>query len=185
MQVRISQTFGQIGIQQKAGLVHIKSRHADLNLHVKPEKLEVDIQGPFLDIDQADTWESMGYSSFVRFQKLVAEQGYNIALDGIERMVREGDRMADLPEAENAIPAIAEAAAWPEKDYNVGLIPSEKPKITFSGGINIRYNPAEVQVNAKAKSAEIWAERPEVEVYLRVDPAVDFSVTGKNLDLLG
>ncbi|MFZ5639700.1 MAG: DUF6470 family protein [Bacillota bacterium] len=185
LQVGINQTFGRIGIEQTWASTQMKVQPADFRLTTKPAAVKITKDWPAVNIDQTETRASMGYRNIVAFQKDIAQKGQVTALAGINNIAREGDRMGRIEAGGNPIPAIAEASAWPEKDFNITMIPKTPPDISYTGSLDIKVVPGDVAVDSEARFPQTSVIKGSLNVYVRVKPAVDIDVTGQWIDLLG
>lgn len=185
LQVRISQTFGRIGIEQIPDKMLLKASPADYKLNQKPAVLQVEKDWPAVHIDQTQTRISMGYKPIVPFQKDIAREALSTSLSGIQRVAREGDRMGRIEDGSNPIPDIAEANAWPEKDFNVTVLPKTPPDISFTGRVAIKATPGDVTVDSKGSFPQVTVQRGNINVYVKVKPEVKIDVVGRQVDLLG
>lgn len=185
LQVIINQTFGRIGIEQSRDIMHMNAPPADFKLEKKPVTLSIKKTWPAVHINQTETRASMGYKPVVPFQKDIAQKGQSIALAGIRRIAREGDRLGRIEEGGNPIPEIAEANAWPEKEFNIAMIPKTPPDISYTGSLDIKVVPGNVAVDSEARFPQTSVQKGSLDVYVRVKPAVNIDVTGQWIDLLG
>lgn len=185
LQVRINQTFGWIGVEQTPASIRVEAFSAQLQLKQKQAALQIRIDWPAVSIDQTQTLAGMGYKKVVAFQKDIARNGQAIALAGIRRTAEEGDRLGRIEAGGNPLPEIAQTAAWPEKNFNVALIPKNPPDISFSGDLDIKAVPGAITVDSQAGFPQISVQKGNVDIYLKVKPAVEIGVTGQWIDLLG
>lgn len=184
-QLRIQQTFGRIGIEQTRATLRMQVLPADFKIAQKPTAVKITQDWPAVQIDQRETRASMGYKDIVPFQKDIAQRGQRAALTGIQRIAREGDRLGRIEAGDNPIPAIAEAAAWPEEEFNIALMPKIPPAISAAGRLDIKVMPGDVSVDSKTRFPQISGRGGTVDVYVKVKPAIKIEVVGRQVDLLG
>lgn len=184
-QLRIQQTYGRIGIEHTRGVLRIQARPADIAITQNPAVVRIEKDWPAVQIDQRATRASMGYKDIVPFQKDVAAKGRSVALSGIQRIAREGDRLGRIEAGGNPIPAIAEAAAWPEDKFNIALMPNTPPVVSAAGKLAIKAMPGDVSVDAKTRFPQIAGQGGTVDVYVKVKPAIKIEVVGRQVDLVG
>lgn len=185
LQLRIHQTFGRIGIEQTWGSIQMKVLPADFKIAQKPAAVKIEKDRPAVHIDQTETRASMGYKNIVPFQNDIAQKGRSIALAGIQRIAGEGDRLGRIEAGDNPIPAIAEAAAWAEKDFNVALMPKTPPDISSTGKLDIKVMLGDVSVDSKIRFPQISGQGGTIDIYVKVKPAIEIEVVGRQVDLLG
>jgi hypothetical protein len=184
-QLRIEQTFGRIGIEQTRGSMRMQVLPADFKITQKPAVVRIEKDWPAVQIDWRATRASMGYKDIVPFQKDVARKGRSAALSGIQRIAREGDRLGRIEAGGNPIPDIAEAAAWPAKDFNIALMPDRPPVISAAGRLDIKIMPGDVSVDSTTRFPQISGQGGTIDVYVKVKPSIKIEVVGRQIDLLG
>ncbi len=185
LQLKIDRALGWLGIAQSWGYIEVNTTPADIKIVTKPTTLEIDIDWPVVRVDQTQSLASMGYKNVIPFQKDIAEKAQSILLAGIKRTAREGDRLGRIEANGNPLPEIAEAAAWPEKDYNVAITPKIPPNISSTGGVCIKAVRGEIAVEAKTRLPQISAQKGNLDVYVKVKPSIEIEVIGQWINLLG
>lgn len=185
MQVNIHRTFGQIAIDRKSASIRLKGGPADFRLELKHPSVKHDREQPEIEIDFTGSWASMGYKNPVPLQKEISGDGNSAALAGIKRTADQGDLMGGIEKGVNPFPALA-AAAWPEKSFNIGLIPGVPPEISFKGGTG-KFDAAAGDVTVKSRPTypKILTDKAKIDIYLKVKPSIDIQVAGQWFDVSG
>ncbi|MCP1092725.1 DUF6470 family protein [Bacillaceae bacterium OS4b] len=129
-------------IEQKAAVQSIQQPQAILEIQTTPGKLT---------IDQSQAREDMDLKSLSRRVDEFAQQGYQDWLAGMARRAQQGTELRHIEKGGNALAEQARQNKGPEKQFNLGWIPSP-----FS--VKLDYQPAEVKIEATAQKPIIDAQ---------------------------
>ncbi|MCF6093416.1 DUF6470 family protein [Microaerobacter geothermalis] len=184
--IQIEQTYAQIGIKTTPSTQEIRQPQADLNLRQIPAKLEIERIPSRLNIDQSQAWAEVNLKDPIQLTRDESERAKQLALEGIARIVEEGNQLAAIENQGDSIAEIAlQNTITGPVDYNVGFIPSY-------GSVRIDYQPAQlnfnwtingVEMNPVIKQPEISYQPGKVEVYVKQKNSISFQVVGLYKDL--
>lgn len=164
-QIQINITKGQIGIRQPKG---------EQSIHTTMPKVKIESEKPKVIIDQYQCFAESGLKNYLDLTKEAARLGYQKVLEGITRIVEDGNRMAQIENGmPPAIPELAEKNAWEELDYNIDVIPKSRPKIDVKGSLKIDWELGKANIDYKINKPIINFQRGKVEVYLKQKPSID------------
>lgn len=180
-------SFGRLGIEYKRGNMEIKKdmmggfelekRAPELDINVEFPGIErIDLKAPFSEIGLAD-------------MPTLARQWYYEAKDltwqAIEKIVQEGDALGAI-ERGISIADLAEQNAFPERDYNVDLIPKTPPKVYFrKGNVDVSLKEGFVNVSVNPFPVDISYEYARVRPYLEKPPYIKITAVkvGEYMDV--
>ncbi|MGB9840915.1 DUF6470 family protein, partial [Thermovenabulum sp.] len=109
----------------------------------------------------------------------------DLTWQAVEKIVREGDELGAI-EKGISISDLAEESAFPEKDYNVDLIPKSPPEIFFSEGrVDTNLKEGYVKVDVAPFPVDVSYEYGEVKPFLEKPPYIKITPVkvGKNVDV--
>jgi hypothetical protein len=169
-QIRLQQTYAQIGLNIIQPKQEIEQRPADVSINQIPSKMTIERTPSKLTIDQDQAWSELGFKKTSVLSQEFAENGRQVLIEAIGEIASEGDQLAAIEQHSDAFVAIAtEKGNPPPADFNIAFIPSH-------GSVKIDYTPAEVHINWERGGAEIQVNpnKPihnytpgKTEVYLR------------------
>ncbi len=184
-QIRLHQTYAQIGIRTTQPVQEIHQAPADLSIKQLPSKMMIERKSSHLEIDQREAWNQLGFKSLGVLIADIADEYKQTGLEAIGEIAEEGDQLAAI---ENKTDAIAEISAQkgnpPPADFNIAFIPSY-------GSVKIHYTPTELQINWKRGGVEIdsKANKPlhqyqpgTTEVYLRQKQQLEIDFVGQHIN---
>ncbi|WP_163538882.1 DUF6470 family protein [Gracilibacillus sp. YIM 98692] len=157
-QLHIQSQQAKIGIQTRDAQVSIdagpaqqtiRQPEADLSIQTKPGKLTIDQSKALADVGIIPTEQSI---------KQNAEEAKQTAIEGVKKRRRQGDELMKIENGGNPLARQAKInGERPEKQFNIGWIPSW-------GGVDIDYQPAEVEISAKAIKPQIDSQPTETKL---------------------
>ncbi|MGO0063608.1 DUF6470 family protein [Brevibacillus fluminis] len=184
-QIRMEQTYAQIGLQTDRGVQEIKQPQAELNMHQEPAELHIKQSLGVLKIDTTEARAQLDLKGILRRNREYASLGRQKALQAIAKISQEGDQMRHIEKKGNKI---AQIAAQNDGIYtNTNVLQAD----WTSDGITISYQKAEPQINWKVNGVKMNPEihKPEinytpgkVDVYVRQKNSLTIDVVGGNLD---
>ncbi|GAB7389195.1 hypothetical protein BSNK01_30330 [Bacillaceae bacterium] len=184
-QIRIEQTFAQIGMETIRAKQEIRQPKAELNLRQVPAKLTIERTPGRLLIDQKQAWNDRNLKDPLTLTRDEAERARQLLLEGIARIAQEGDRLAAIEKGGNPIAEIAWENANPGPlDFNYGVIPRH-------GAVKIRYLPAQLRFHWTLGGATLdpVIHKPvhhytpgKVNIYLRQRNSLSIDVVGLHTD---
>ncbi len=158
MAIQISTTKPQIQLNISKPSISLNQPKGDLKIKQVKAELKIKTENAKISIDQYNCFAEAGLKNYKDLMKQYTQLGRRKALEGITKIVSEGNMMSDIRKGNpSAIPQIAKWASWGSKrDYNFSMIPLSRPDITIIkgdfkvnwelGGADIKYTPKKVQV---------------------------------------
>lgn len=184
-QLRMQQTYAQIGLKTIKPVQEIEQPPADLSIKQVPAKMNIDRKPSHLEINQDQAWNELGFKNLGQLTSDHADYSKQEGLEAIARIAQEGDQLAAIERKGDPITSIAAQKANPEPaDFNIAFIPSY-------GSVQIQFTPAELKIDWNLGKPEIDATLHEpihrytpgrTEVYLRQMQQLQIEVIGGNLD---
>ncbi|MEH7356200.1 DUF6470 family protein [Neobacillus drentensis] len=184
-QIRMHQTYAQIGLRTVEPVQEIQQIPADLSIKQYPSKMNIDRKPSQLEIDQEQAWNELNLKKISVLSADMAEFSRQEGLEAIAQISQEGDQLARIEHKYDAIASIAAEKGNPEPaDFNVAFIPSY-------GSVKIHYTPSEVSINWKQGGAEIefTPHKPihnytpgKTKVYLRQMQDLQIDFVGLNVN---
>ena len=177
MGLEINTRFGRLGINTTDALIDIKTRMPAVEVRSKPPRVRIDTQHVQVSIDQKQCFAEVGLKPADVFAKEMAQKSRSKGLKAIADIARKGDTLARVDKNPNAIPALAKSITGKRLDYTVAALPKSRPRVSFSGGVDIDWDMGYVQLRAATSRPEITATRAGVDVYILQKAAVDITYT--------
>lgn len=182
-QIQIRQQPALIGIDADLGTQDIKQPQATYEMQIDPPKLEMHQPQGDLQIDQSRAWDALGMGPIFESMSRIYTQSKDIALQGIARIVENGNRMAAINLPGNAFAEIAKQLTFehPEFDY-YGEASYDNVDITYTAHkAEINVIEGKVNVNAQVNPPEISYNRGKLDIYMQqyakveiTPPQIDF-----------
>ncbi|MDQ0902945.1 DUF6470 family protein [Paenibacillus sp. V4I7] len=182
-QLQIRQQPALIGIDADLGTQDIRQPKATYEMKTDRPQLEIHQEPGDLQIDQSRAWDALGMGPILEAMSRIYTQSKDVALQGIARIVENGNRMAAIHLHGNPIADIAKQLTFehPEFDY-YGEASFDNVDITytpFKAEINVI--EGKINVNAQINQPEITYNRGKLDIYVRqyakveyIPPQIDF-----------
>lgn len=184
-QIRLQQTYAQIGIRTIQPVQEIQQIPAELSIKQNPPKMEIERNPSKLFIDQEQAWNELNLKDLATFSSDMVEYSKQEAMEAVAEIAQEGDQLASIEHKTDAISAIATNKANPGPvDFNIAFIPSP-------GSVKIHYTPTELHIEWKQGGAEIESTQHKpihnytpgkTEVYLRQMQELQIDFVGINVN---
>jgi hypothetical protein len=188
MEIRINTTPALIGINRTPGKMEIQQPKADINMNTTLPKVEIHTEPVKVQIDQYPCRAEAGLKNYIDLTKDNASFSKQKAMEGIARIVRQGNEMATIQNNQDPIPQQADENAYHlfEKEFNFDLIPKSRPNIDFVGGaVDIKPIEGKVNMDVKVNKPIIQYQRGKVEVYLRQKNNLNIEWVGGKFNQIG
>ena len=182
MGLEINTRFGRLGINTTDALIDIKTRMPAVEARSRLPRVRIDTQHVQVSIDQKQCFAEVGLKPADVFAKEMAQKSRSKGLKAIADIARKGDTLARVDKNPNAIPALAKSITGKRLDYTVAALPRSRPRVSFSGGVDINWDMGYVQLRAATSRPEITATRAGVDVYMLQKAAVDIAYTRDGFD---
>lgn len=184
--IQIQQTPAKLGIDADLGNFDMRQPRANFEMTQEAAKLNIHQQQGDLKIDQTRAWDALGLGPVLEANRRIYSQTKHVALQGIARIVENGNRMAAIHiNGANPIADIAEQLKFEhfEFDYygeasfdNVDITyTAHEPEINVIGGkvnLNTQPNAPEISYN-KGKLDIYMLQYPKVEI---IPPLIDLKL---------
>ncbi|MFC4387023.1 DUF6470 family protein [Gracilibacillus marinus] len=152
-QIRIQSQNAMIGLRINDANVQIDSEPAKLEISQPQAEVRISTKQGKLTIDQSKALADVGIIPTEESVKRMADNAMQTAIEGSKKRRRQGDRMMEVHKNGNVLPQIAKQnGERPMKQFNIGWIPGPN-------GVTFHYEPAEVEVDAKANQPIIQSEQ--------------------------
>jgi hypothetical protein len=146
--VQLNIQNAKIGFQTTPGSWDIRQPSGELEMHTTPLKIEMRSPGGELSIDQSEAWDALGQGSHTTWLNRIYTESKNIVLQGIARIVENGNRMAQIQNNIDPIPEMAAEQAFEPIAINyLGE--------TSYNNVHIDYRPRPVEYNVTPASLDI------------------------------
>ncbi|WP_248929415.1 DUF6470 family protein [Paenibacillus hamazuiensis] len=158
--IQIHQQFAQIGIDAELGQQSIKQPQATLDMNIELPKVQIDAEDGKLSIDQSKAFEGLGHGPFLQVMSQLYTRSANIGLQGIAKIVADGNRMAQITNPTNAFAELAKNAAFDSLEYRPLGTPSYD-------NVDVHYEPGPLDINLQQGSINLQTHpnRPEYHYY--------------------
>lgn len=182
--IEIRQQFAKIGVETSRGSMSIRQHRADMEIETTPAKWEIETRQGELFIDQSGIWASMGLDNILELNQRIYSQSKEIALQGLARMVEDGNRMAAIHLEGNAIAEIARERMFQEVGVEVRA-PASYPPVRMEYTVHkphIQVKEGSLNIQARINPPEIEYTRGKLDIYMRqyasveiIPPQIDFT----------
>lgn len=165
--LNIRSTYAQIGMRTQQGYFDIKQPQAEVRLGNSPAKLDLKTTPGRVEINRDKFWASLGNDSILRLSAKWAQEARQLGQEGISRMAREGDQIAEAGGRDSGVFAsIARANVQPE-EKEVVLKRPDPPQITFIPAKVENHTQVEpLDATIRPQPVELNYHRAKVDVYL-------------------
>lgn len=175
MPLSITTIKGQIGIETRNAYLDIKQPKGEQSIRqIKPEMI-VDRELPKVLIDQSQPFAEAGRKPWSQVAEEYAQMGRQQALEGIARIVDDGNRMAMIQRRmPDAISEIALKNSTPKQhEFNFAMIPTSRPKIEITGHLNINWQLGGVEYSYTPRKPEGDYSPGKVDIYMKQYPKTE------------
>jgi hypothetical protein len=152
-QIRLQQTFAQLGLRIHKPIQEIEQPRAELNLHQEPAALEIRQPRGTLTIDTSEAQANIDLRGPLRRTRDNADYGYQKAMEAIAQISQEGDRLRAIENRDNPI---ADIAYEESVIYHNTEISAEGSLV--GDGVEIRYEAHRPEINVKLGGATMNPE---------------------------
>lgn len=161
--LQIHQQYARLGIDADIGQQDIRQPRASINLQTVRPQLKIHSTQGDLQIDQSEAWSALGVGGHLAMMNHIYSEAHNVAMQGIARIVDNGNRLAAIHKGFTAIPDIARQQALEFFEFNY-LTPASYDN---------------VDVFYTARPPEIVVEMGRVDLDARVNPPQIEYIRGK------
>ena len=186
MDLRITTTPALIGIDRTPRKLEIQQPKADMALNIEQARVEINTEPGQVQIDQSQCFAEAGLKDIFELTRDNADFARQKAMEGIARIVRQGNDLANIHLGGNPIADQAEenSVFWANREFNFDLIPKSRPKIDFTGGtVDIQVVEGKVNPQVKVNKPVINFTPGNVGIYLRQKNSIEIEYVGNKLDV--
>ncbi len=186
--MRISQTFGRIGMYRTPARLQMESGKARLELKRHNIEIEIHRELPRVEIDQREAFAGIGLKSILDLSREAWETAYRRVMEYIAKVSREGDRLAAIEGAGNTIAEIAEENAYPQDEGGESFTPYVRPRVSVSGGVTINVKRGRGELNKGVETVyhpgylKISYTPSKLRVFMLSYPAIKISHENPRID---
>lgn len=184
MDIRVSQTHGQIGIYTSLGKMSIESPKSKVSIEQARTDLQIDSEMSKVEIDQTECFAESGKKTVFRLANDFCKESVEKGLENIGKVAEEGRRLMEIENGGNAIARIAYENSFNEHEYGMVPMPKSRPKISWTKGyvdIRWRQKPLRIEWDVSNK-VNINVTRSNVEIYMRQYPDIKIEYIGNIVD---
>ncbi len=189
MGLSISTTNIILGIDRTPARMDIATQPAALSFRTRQAKVNIHNEFPRVEIDQYECFATAGLKNNRDFTMNAVQKAYQKVKNHISKTVADGHAMAAIENGSDPLASIVIRDAYPEKEFGIDSIPKARPRINFTGGVDIEwertfegalngivgnYAPGSVSINYDPGSADI---------YVKQYPSISISYTGNEIDV--
>lgn len=183
--IQITQQYAKIGFDADLGSYDIKQPGPTFEITTTPATVDIHSPQGELNIDQSKAWDALGVGSNLEWSNQIYTQSKNIALQGIARIVEDGNRMAAIHLHTNPIADIA----WERAFADHGIY--ELPAPSYDN-VDIHYTPrapeinvilGNVRIDSHPNPPEINYTRGKMDIYMQqynsiqiIPPEIDLQI---------
>ncbi|GCL73676.1 hypothetical protein PN4B1_36170 [Paenibacillus naphthalenovorans] len=181
--ISIHQQFAQLGIDADHATLEQKQPKATYEMKRVPPKLQIESPRGDLQIDQSKAWDALNRGGHLETMNRIYSEAKNVALQGIARIVEEGNRLGNIAAGGNPIADNAQQLFFERFEFNfVGPAAydnvdihytAKKPRIEVTDGL--------VEVNVQVNRPELNVSRGKLDIYMLQYPKVE--ITPPQIDL--
>jgi hypothetical protein len=185
-QFQITQTFGQISIQQDHGGVRIQQPEAKMEINTKNPLISMDRAKGKLEIDQSKAWSALGIMNPLKLNSKLHSQIRGKFNQTIAEIAQAGDRLAAIHKSTNVISELAKEST--RKSYKLdytGEASNSNVDISFtSDKLNINLIEGTVTIHIEAQQPLIERVPAKTLIGMERYPAINIDWLGKNIDYI-
>ncbi|WP_432662666.1 DUF6470 family protein [Wukongibacter baidiensis] len=186
MDLKITMRQGLIGLNVNQGTMNIDYGKSNYKMKTRDPKIDMEITQPEVMIDQTIPLAEIGLKKVTELIKTSARNGRQECLEGIGKIVQQGNELSRIDTGVDPIPSQAKYNAFDQKmkEVNIDFIPKSRPEITLNEGkVEINLQEGDVDIESKPQDVHLDLNRAKVEVYIRQKPFIDIEYIGNSLDM--
>lgn len=177
--MQIKQETALIGIDADLGTQDIKQPRPTYEMQT--ERPQQDIRQPRgeLEIDQSRAWDALGQGPILQAMSRIYSQCHDIAMQGIAKIVEDGNRMAAINLGGNPIAEIAKELSTEHSEFDYyGEASIDNVDITYTPHqAEINLTNGKININVQVNAPEIEYNRGKLDIYMKQYPKVEINVS--------
>ncbi len=176
LQLQVNHTWPQIGVNRTPARLEAQNPGYTLDMSVTQAKINIESTLPQITIDQSQCFSEAGLKGIADLAAEMVSLSKGAMLSSIGRIVDQGNQMANLPNATDAIADQGYYNAFEQfdKEFNMGTIPTSRPKIdVIEGTIDIKVTEGRVTNNTVSQPVRLRYTKGAVEIYLKQRSSIE------------
>lgn len=175
--ISIQRIDARIGMSTTPGSFEQRQPKANLQMETRPAQLMMHSPPGELTIDQSRAWDALGVGPHYEMMNRIYSESKNIALQGIARIVEDGNRMAAIHTGENAIADIAQQIYFDSVPFDVrGPASFDNVDIQYiAHRPQIEVQEGQVNINIQASKPEFIYHSGKLDIYMQQYPRVEIT----------
>jgi hypothetical protein len=174
-QIQIRQQNVKLGIDADLGEMNIRQPQATFELKTDSPKVDIHTERGVLYVDSSKAWDALGRGPALETMNKIYSRLHEVALQGIAKIVEDGNRLAAIHHGGNAIADIA-------KERGAEFFEFEFMGDASPLNVNVRYEPGKldiqaiggtVDLNTHPNPPEISYSRGKLDIYVMQYPKVE------------
>lgn len=188
IRLQMNSQMAKIGMQITQPTTTYDIKKPQLNLQSKNPRIKMETKNPKVYIDQTEAFADAGLKNIDRFTRDNVAEAKKLFLQGISRVVNQGDELSDIHNVndDTTIASQAEYNASGQFQHEWGYthIPKNGPKFTpIKGEVNISLERGEVKGQFDKGEVRTTLNRGNVDIYLRQRNRLEINISkGNQLD---
>lgn len=174
-QIQILKQSGILGIDADLGQQDIRQPKATFEIATTPPKLNIHAENGTLTIDSSRAYEALGRGPVLETLNKIYSQAKNVALQGIAKIVENGNRMAQISNPANAFAEIAGNQALDFFEFEfMGDASVNNVVVHYRPGkLYIQVEEGKVDLNTHPNPPEINYTRGKLDIYMMQYPKIE------------
>ncbi|MCR8645041.1 DUF6470 family protein [Paenibacillus sp. N1-5-1-14] len=116
--VQIQTQNAKLGIVANRGVLDFEQPRATMEIKTTPPKLNINSENGELHIDQSRAWDAYGTGGHLKMMNSIYQEARRVGMEGIARIVDEGNRMAAIQNKADAFVELAHFAPIRFNEFN-------------------------------------------------------------------
>lgn len=174
-QIQIRQQYAQLGINADIGIQDIKQPRATFELTTERPKLNIHSENGVLYVDSSKAWDALGHGPSLETMSRIYSRAREVALQGIAKIVENGNRLGAIHKGGNTIAEIAkeQGAEFFEFEF-MGDASLDNVDLHYEPGkLDIQIEEGEVNLYTHPNPPEINYTRGKLDIYMIQYPKVE------------
>jgi len=174
-QIQIRQEYAKLGIDADIGMQDIKQPTATFELTTERPKLDIHSEKGTLYIDSSKAWDALGHGPALETMSRIYSRAHEVVMQGIAKIVEDGNRMAAIQNGRNAIADIAKekGAEFFEFEFMGDASVNNVDMHYEPGKLDIKVEEGKVSLNTHPNPPEINYTRGKLDIYMMQYPKVE------------
>lgn len=184
-QIQIRQTPALLGIDADLGTQSIEQPRPTFEMEQPRAQMEIHNPLGHFEIDQSAAWDGLGLGGNMKVMNRIYSTAPDIALQGLARIVEEGNRMADLTNPNNPFAELAAdwRVSFPEFDIYGEAAYNNVKTDYVRGNFTLNAEAGHVKLHTEVNRPIYEYTRGKLDLYMQqynkveiIPPAIDTEV---------